>query len=105
MSASWPPLRIMVAALAGAQTVYWLYTVWIAATQNPMGDGMDTIPAFFSTPPFILFTAPALLLGLINRALKTAAVLALVGLALTPMVLWQVLFPETMWTLTELLLP
>ena len=105
MSASWPPLCIIVAALAVAQTVYWLYTVWIAATQNPMGDGMDTIPAFFATPPFILFTAPALLLGLINRALKTATVFALVGLALTPMVLWQVLFPETMWTLTELLLP
>ena len=54
MSASWPPLRIIVAALAGAQTVYWQYTVWIATTQNPMGDGMDTIPAVFATPPFIL---------------------------------------------------
>ena len=103
MSAHWPPLRIVVVALAGAQTVYWLYTVWIAATQNPMGDGMDTIPAFFATPPFILFTAPALLLGLINRGLLAALILALIGLVLTPLVLWQVLFPETLGRLTELL--
>ena len=105
MSASWPPLRIIVAALASAQTVYWLYTVWIAATQNPMGDGMDTIPAFFSTPPFILFTAPALLLSLIGRGLVTAAVLAGIGFLLTPFVLWQVFFPETLWRVTEFLFP
>ena len=63
MTKRWRPLRIAIVALAGAQTVYWLYAVWVAATQNPMGDGLDTVPAFFATPPFLLFTAPALVLA------------------------------------------
>ena len=103
MTKRWPPLRIAIVALAGAQTVYWLYAVWVAATQNPVGDGLDTVPAFFTTPPFLLFTAPALLLGLINRGLVAAVFLAGTGMLLTPLVLWQVLFPETLGRLADLL--
>lgn len=95
-------IRVAVVGLAAAQTIYWLYAVWIAAVQDPMGDGLDSVPAFMATPPFILFTAPALLLGLINRGLIAAAILAAIGLVLTPLVLWQILFPESLGRLMDL---
>ncbi|MEZ0170517.1 hypothetical protein [Microvirga sp. TS319] len=75
-------LRISVMILAGIGTMLWL---WVAGTAliidaYQMGEGIAYVFGALSTLLFLVFTLPALILALKNRALWTALVLAIVPL-------------------------
>ncbi len=76
-------LRRLLLAVAGAATVFWIYTFFhIARVANPKGDGMEWMAEFPLTVIFGLLVLPALVAALSAgrspRALKIfAAILAL----------------------------
>lgn len=75
-------LRKIALAIAGAGTLFWLYTFY-AIAQVPAGDGtgfqwIAVIPLGFV---FIVCTLPALILALAGRLLRAAIVLGAIGLA------------------------
>ena len=85
-------LRPITVVLAGAQALYWLWSLLVAlrAFNSHSADGLGMAPAFFATPPFLVATLPALMLGALGLAPRIAFFLALMGAALTPFLFWQV---------------
>jgi hypothetical protein len=82
-AASAVSIRATVILVAGAQTVFWLYTwYYILGHANPKGDGMELMATMPMTMIFLVLVAPALVLGLAGRALRTALVLLLIALVL-----------------------
>lgn len=75
-------LRIAAMILAGMGAMLWLWIAGIAflTESGPMGEGIAFGWAALSTLLFLIFTLPALILGLKNRALGLALVLAIVPL-------------------------
>ncbi|WP_342359764.1 hypothetical protein [Terrarubrum flagellatum] len=86
-------LRWVALALSTLQLFYWLWAAGIAIQEmrNPYASGFGMIPLFFATPPFLLLSLPALVLGAIGRAPRTGLALALLGAILTPLIIWQML--------------
>ena len=75
-------LRIIALAIAGAGTLFWLYTFY-AIAQVPAGDGtgfqwIAVVPLGFV---FIVLTLPALVLAAAGRALRLAIAFGALGLA------------------------
>jgi hypothetical protein len=75
------PLRAIALAVAGAGTLFWLYTFYGIA-QVPIGDGsgfqwIAVIPLGFI---FVVLTLPALILALTGRLLWLALTLGCAGL-------------------------
>lgn len=73
-------LRMTALAVAGAGTLFWLYTFYYIA-QLPAGDGsgMQWMAEGPLTFIFVLFILPALVFARGGEKLKTALVLALIG--------------------------
>jgi hypothetical protein len=85
-------LRALVLGLAGAQALYWLYLVIVASKRinDPTADASVTLmPALLATPPFLLLSLPAAILGLADRWLILAALLAGLGAIFTPLQVWE----------------
>jgi len=84
-------LRYFVIALAGVQTLYWLYTFrLIAVNANPMGDGMEFVAIMPFGFPFAALIVPALWLGARGRWLALAALLAIAGLILNVLLFMEI---------------
>lgn len=84
--------RRVVLALAGALTLFWLYTFYyIGRHANPMGDGMEWIAVMPMSFIFLALTMPSLILGAFTRAVRLAAVFALGALLLNTFVWLQLL--------------
>ena len=84
----WSRLRIVVVVGAIAETLVWA-GIWAytARKASPTGDGMEWIAVMLATMVFVPFTLPALILGLIGRWLKLAAVLV-AGVAIAYLYAW-----------------
>jgi len=75
--------RYFVLAVAGAQTVFWLYTFrLIYVNANPMGDGFEFVAVVPFGFVFLALVAPSLLLGSSGKKLALCATLAVAGLIL-----------------------
>jgi hypothetical protein len=80
-SERWRWLRVSVAVVAGAETLFWLYTFYyIAARANPNGDGMEWLAAVPMTAIFLALTLPAVVFGVRRRAPWIGAVFAILSL-------------------------
>src|ERR1044071_953780 len=86
--------RKLALAVAGAGTLFWLYTFYGIA-QVPAGDGtgFQWIAVMPLGAVFLVLTLPALLLAPSGRALRVSIVLGLVGLAAFAW-LWSELLTE-----------
>ncbi|MFI4998101.1 MAG: hypothetical protein ACHQAQ_20235 [Hyphomicrobiales bacterium] len=74
-------LRHFAIALAGAQTVYWLYTFrLILVNANPRGDGFELVAIVPFGLVFLALVAPSLWLGATGRRLPLGVALAVAGL-------------------------
>lgn len=75
-------LRGTTIALALAGATIWGLSIWtgLAVKDALRSDGLQWMAAFFATPPFVLFTLPALVLIALNKAPRTAIALAALGL-------------------------
>jgi hypothetical protein len=75
--------RYFVIVVAGAQTLYWLYTFrLIFVNANPLGDGFEFVAVVPFGFVFLALVAPSLLLGATGRMLPLGVVLAFAGLIL-----------------------
>lgn len=87
-------LRSVILLVAGACTLFWLYTFHaIGAQASPQGDGMEWMAAFPMTLIFLLLTLPALIVGLFGRALIFGALVATAS-ALVNLWVWQEILAE-----------
>jgi hypothetical protein len=81
----WPPLRIAVVVLAGAETCFMVFYIGLMATliwsSDALGRAIGKGVVFLAAVPLILLVLPALTMGLLNRWLTLALVLALVAVA------------------------
>jgi hypothetical protein len=86
--------RKLALAVAGAGTLFWLYTFYGIA-QVPAGDGtgFQWIAVMPLGAVFLVLTLPALILALSGRALRISIVLDLLGLAAFAW-LWSELLTE-----------
>jgi hypothetical protein len=84
--------RLLVLGLAGAQTIFWIYTFfYIDARANPKGDGMEWLAIVPMSFIFFALVLPALIMGIGGRALRTATIMALIGAAANFVVWSQIL--------------
>ncbi|MEP7031323.1 MAG: hypothetical protein ABI830_10360 [Pseudolabrys sp.] len=89
-------LRLAVLVLAGAQTLFWLFTFYyINAHANPRGDGMEWLAIVPMTIIFSALVVPALILGgaggRFALAAKIGAGFVVVGLGANIVVWLQIL--------------
>ena len=86
---AWTPLRIVVLVAAGIGTLFWLASLVLWWTMpDASRDGFEIIAIALTTAYFVLLVLPALLLGLFGRALRFAAVLGVIIVALSSDTLW-----------------
>ena len=75
--------RRFVIAVAGGQTLYWLYTFrLIFVNANPLGDGFEFVAIVPFGVVFLALVAPSLWLAVAGRMLPLGAALAVAGLVL-----------------------
>ena len=88
------PLRAIALTVAGAGTLFWLYTFY-AIAQVPVGDGtgFQWVAVMPLGAIFFALTFPALLLSLRGRRLWLALVLGCVGLVAFAL-MWNQLLSE-----------
>jgi hypothetical protein len=82
----WPPLRILVILLAGAEACFLILYIGVMATlalsSDALGSAIGQGVMLLAAAPFVLFVLPALVLGVMNRRLPLAFVLALLAILL-----------------------
>jgi uncharacterized membrane protein YpjA len=84
--------RWTIMAIAAAQAVFWLYTIYyVIARANPKGDGFELVAIMPMSLIFLVFVLPAFLKARAGRSLKAAAILCLIGLAANFFVWAQIL--------------
>jgi len=84
--------RWTILAIAGAQAMFWLYTIYyVIARANPKGDGFELVAIMPMSLIFLVFVLPAFLKARAGRSLKAAAILCLIGLAANFFVWAQIL--------------
>jgi len=78
-----PSARWTILAIAGAQTLFFLYTIYyVISRANPKGDGFELVAIGPMGLIFLLLVLPALMMGLNKReTLKIPAILCLLGIA------------------------
>ncbi len=80
----WPPLRILVVVVAGIDTLllvpYFGIMVIAGLSTDPLGRAIGQGMALLTAVPLFVFAAPALILGVVNRWLPVALVLALLAM-------------------------
>jgi hypothetical protein len=81
-------LRLLTFGLLAIQALYWAYTMWLGMRRADDYRGYQWMAAFFSTPGFLTFTVPGLLLYLTGVLRRFAFVWACIGLIIVPLVLW-----------------
>jgi hypothetical protein len=91
-------LRLLTRAVAGIETLFWLYTFYyIARHANPLGDGMEWLGEVPLTIIVLTLVVPALILAVIGHwyalATKLAALLVAGALA-ADVVVWAQLLGE-----------
>jgi hypothetical protein len=75
--------RRLVVAVAGAQTLYWLYTFrLIFMNADPLGDGFEYVAIVPFGVVFLALVAPSLWLASGGRMLPLSAALGVAGLVL-----------------------
>jgi len=74
--------RATIIALAGAQGLFWIYTIYyIISHANPKGDGFELVAIMPMSIIFIMLVLPALMMGLNKReTLRIPTILCLLGL-------------------------
>lgn len=73
--------RWTILIIAGAQTLFWLYTFYyIIAHANPMGDGFEMVAIMPMGLIFFALVLPALQMARRGRSLGLAAILCLLAL-------------------------
>ena len=89
MARVWTPLRMLVLVGAGVGVLFWIGSIvcwWrIPASRR---DGLELIGPIVATAYLIGLVLPTLVLGLLGRWLATAALLAVLVLALASDTLW-----------------
>jgi hypothetical protein len=93
-----PRLRLITLAVAGIETLFWLYTFYyIDRHANPLGDGMEWLGEVPLTTIVVTLVVPALILAVIGHwyalATKLAALLAAAALV-ADVVVWTQLLGE-----------
>ena len=85
--------RWTVLALAGAQTLFWIYTIYyVISHADPKGDGFQFVAIMPMSFIFILLVLPALMMGLNRRETpRVPAILCLLGIAANFIVWGQIL--------------
>ena len=91
-------LRLIVLGVAGAETLFWLYTgYYVSGHANPQGDGMEMLAMVPMTIIFLALVVPALILGVLGGwfalASKIAAGFAVVGL-IANAIIWTEILAE-----------
>ena len=91
-------LRLITLAVAGVETLFWLYTFsYIDSHANPYGDGLEWLGEVPLTIIVLALVVPALILAVIGHwyALATKFAAALAGIALVAdLVVWTQLLSE-----------
>ena len=73
-------LRAAILIAVAVQVLLWLgLFVYIDRTANPKGDGLEWIAVVMATYILVIFVAPALILGAINRLLTIGTLFAAAG--------------------------
>ena len=84
--------RWTIMAIAAAQTLFWLYTIYyVIVHASPKGDGFELVAIMPMSVIFLAFGLPAFLKARAGRSLKVAAILCLIGLAANFLVWAQIL--------------
>ena len=82
----WPPLRILVVLLAGVEACFLIFYIsamtTLALSSDALGSAIGQGVLLLAAAPFVLFVLPALALGVMNRRLPLALVLALLAILL-----------------------
>jgi formate-dependent nitrite reductase membrane component NrfD len=83
--------RVLVLALAALQAAFWGYAFYyIGERTNPWGDVLEWLPVGPVTVIFLGLVVPALTMGIMNRALRTATILLVAALAANAVVWSQI---------------
>jgi hypothetical protein len=84
--------RWTILALACAQTLFWVYTIYyVISHADPKGDGMEIVAIGPMSIIFFALVLPALLKSRRGHSLGAAAILCLLGLAANLIVWGQIL--------------
>lgn len=85
--------RITIVAIAAAQTLFWIYTIYhIISRADPKGDGFELVAIMPMSLIFILLVLPALMMGVNKREnLLMPAILCILGLLANFFVWGQIL--------------
>jgi len=84
-------LRRIVIAVAGALTLFWLYTFrLIYANADPLGDGFEYVAIVPFGVVFLALVAPSLWLAVAGRMLPLSVALAVAGLVLNVLLFIEV---------------
>lgn len=83
--------RMLVLALAVLQAAFWGYAFYyIGERTHPWGGGFEWLPIGPLTVIFLGLVVPALIMGIMNSALRTAAILLVAALAANAVVWSQI---------------
>jgi len=89
MARAWTPLRVLVLVGAVVGVLFWIGSIvywWRIPARSR--DGLELIGPIVATAYLIGLVLPTLVLGLVGRWLATAAVLAVLVVALASDTLW-----------------